>query len=87
MTFSTLPVDSEEDFQSFPLISYGSSPTCWELTGFVFQALIDEDRLLSRLEVMGSQLQAYSKVMSTLLWPDAYCGSSYKITLPADCHN
>ncbi len=27
-----------------------------------FQALIDEDRLLSRLEVMGNQLQAYSKV-------------------------
>uniref|UniRef100_A0AAY4BE86 Sarcolemmal membrane-associated protein n=1 Tax=Denticeps clupeoides TaxID=299321 RepID=A0AAY4BE86_9TELE len=27
-----------------------------------WQALIDEDRLLSRLEVMGSQLQAYSKV-------------------------
>ena len=27
------------------------------------QALIDEDRLLSRLEVMGSQLQAYSKVI------------------------
>ncbi|TKS71445.1 Sarcolemmal membrane-associated protein [Collichthys lucidus] len=26
-----------------------------------WQALIDEDRLLSRLEVMGSQLQAYSK--------------------------
>lgn len=26
------------------------------------QALIDEDRLLSRLEVMGNQLQAYSKV-------------------------
>uniref|UniRef100_A0A8C7ZHK5 Sarcolemmal membrane-associated protein n=1 Tax=Oryzias sinensis TaxID=183150 RepID=A0A8C7ZHK5_9TELE len=29
-----------------------------------WQALIDEDRLLSRLEVMGSQLQAYSKVKS-----------------------
>lgn len=29
---------------------------------FLHQALIDEDRLLSRLEVMGSQLQAYSKV-------------------------
>lgn len=28
------------------------------------QALIDEDRLLSRLEVMGNQLQAYSKVHS-----------------------
>uniref|UniRef100_A0A8C1VRR9 Sarcolemmal membrane-associated protein n=1 Tax=Cyprinus carpio TaxID=7962 RepID=A0A8C1VRR9_CYPCA len=27
-----------------------------------WQALIDEDRLLSRLEVMGNQLQAYSKV-------------------------
>ncbi|CDQ88098.1 unnamed protein product [Oncorhynchus mykiss] len=27
----------------------------------LFQALIDEDRLLSRLEVMGSQLQSYSK--------------------------
>uniref|UniRef100_A0A4W6FUI3 Sarcolemmal membrane-associated protein n=1 Tax=Lates calcarifer TaxID=8187 RepID=A0A4W6FUI3_LATCA len=27
----------------------------------LFKALIDEDRLLSRLEVMGSQLQAYSK--------------------------
>ncbi|KAL1007836.1 hypothetical protein UPYG_G00092260 [Umbra pygmaea] len=31
-----------------------ASETSW-------QALIDEDRLLSRLEVMGSQLQAYSK--------------------------
>lgn len=30
------------------------------------QALIDEDRLISRLEVMGSQLQAYSKVVNTL---------------------
>lgn len=29
------------------------------------QALIDEDRLLSRLEVMGSQLQAYSKVVDS----------------------
>uniref|UniRef100_A0A8C2DDJ1 Sarcolemmal membrane-associated protein n=1 Tax=Cyprinus carpio TaxID=7962 RepID=A0A8C2DDJ1_CYPCA len=36
-----------------------------------WQALIDEDRLLSRLEVMGNQLQAYSKVrpMSALsIW-------------------
>lgn len=33
---------------------------------FFKQALIDEDRLLSRLEVMGNQLQACSKV-STLL--------------------
>lgn len=29
---------------------------------FLQQALIDEDRLLSRLEVMGNQLQACSKV-------------------------
>lgn len=29
---------------------------------FFQQALIDEDRLLSRLEVMGNQLQACSKV-------------------------
>ncbi|KAM4613434.1 sarcolemma associated protein a isoform 2-T2 [Polymixia lowei] len=29
-----------------------------------WQALIDEDRLLSRLEVMGSQLQAYSKAQT-----------------------
>lgn len=29
---------------------------------FTQQALIDEDRLLSRLEVMGNQLQACSKV-------------------------
>uniref|UniRef100_A0A674PMP7 Sarcolemmal membrane-associated protein n=1 Tax=Takifugu rubripes TaxID=31033 RepID=A0A674PMP7_TAKRU len=32
-----------------------------------WQALIDEDRLLSRLEVMGSQLQAYSKVTLLLI--------------------
>uniref|UniRef100_A0A8B9JHB3 Sarcolemmal membrane-associated protein n=1 Tax=Astyanax mexicanus TaxID=7994 RepID=A0A8B9JHB3_ASTMX len=31
-----------------------------------WQALIDEDRLLSRLEVMGNQLQAYSKVRPCL---------------------
>uniref|UniRef100_A0A6Q2YPJ4 Sarcolemmal membrane-associated protein n=1 Tax=Esox lucius TaxID=8010 RepID=A0A6Q2YPJ4_ESOLU len=29
-----------------------------------WQALIDEDRLLSRLEVMGNQLQAYSKIQT-----------------------
>ena len=29
-----------------------------------WQALIDEDRLLSRLEVLESQLRAYSKVIS-----------------------
>ena len=29
---------------------------------FEFQALIDEDRLLSRLEVLENQLQIYSKV-------------------------
>ena len=29
---------------------------------FEFQALIDEDRLLSRLEVLENQLQTYSKV-------------------------
>ena len=29
---------------------------------FSLQALIDEDRLLSRLEVLENQLQAYSKV-------------------------
>lgn len=35
---------------------------CCKLSVCLFKALIDEDRLLSRLEVMGSQLQAYSKV-------------------------
>lgn len=33
---------------------------------FLQQALIDEDRLLSRLEVMGNQLQACSKVSINL---------------------
>uniref|UniRef100_A0A672ZE45 Sarcolemmal membrane-associated protein n=1 Tax=Sphaeramia orbicularis TaxID=375764 RepID=A0A672ZE45_9TELE len=36
--------------------------TTQEASESSWQALIDEDRLLSRLEVMGSQLQAYSKV-------------------------
>ncbi|XP_042081755.1 sarcolemma associated protein a isoform X8 [Haplochromis burtoni] len=35
--------------------------TTQEASESSWQALIDEDRLLSRLEVMGSQLQAYSK--------------------------
>ena len=32
----------------------------------IFQALIDEDRLLSRLEVLENQLHAYSKVLSVI---------------------
>uniref|UniRef100_A0A668VM98 Sarcolemmal membrane-associated protein n=1 Tax=Oreochromis aureus TaxID=47969 RepID=A0A668VM98_OREAU len=36
--------------------------TTQEASESSWQALIDEDRLLSRLEVMGSQIQAYSKV-------------------------
>ena len=32
-----------------------------------FQALIDEDRLLSRLEVLENQLHAYSKVSITMI--------------------
>uniref|UniRef100_A0A8K9X4G2 Sarcolemmal membrane-associated protein n=1 Tax=Oncorhynchus mykiss TaxID=8022 RepID=A0A8K9X4G2_ONCMY len=36
--------------------------TTQEASESSWQALIDEDRLLSRLEVMGSQLQSYSKV-------------------------
>ncbi|XP_047202900.1 sarcolemma associated protein a isoform X2 [Girardinichthys multiradiatus] len=38
--------------------------TTQEASESSWQALIDEDRLLSRLEVMGSQLQAYSKSQS-----------------------
>uniref|UniRef100_A0A8D2ZMT5 FHA domain-containing protein n=1 Tax=Scophthalmus maximus TaxID=52904 RepID=A0A8D2ZMT5_SCOMX len=40
--------------------------TTQEASESSWQALIDEDRLLSRLEVMGSQLQAYSKNTSRL---------------------
>uniref|UniRef100_A0A667XVA1 Sarcolemmal membrane-associated protein n=1 Tax=Myripristis murdjan TaxID=586833 RepID=A0A667XVA1_9TELE len=39
--------------------------TTQEASESSWQALIHEDRLLSRLEVMGSQLQAYSKVTLT----------------------
>lgn len=60
---------SDSVFQSFPFIPYDiTSPTCCKLSACLHQALIDEDRLLSRLEVMGSQLQAYSKVIHTLMY-------------------
>lgn len=60
---------SDSVFQSFPFTPYDiTSPTCCKLSACLHQALIDEDRLLSRLEVMGSQLQAYSKVIHTLMY-------------------
>lgn len=46
--------------------NYSSNALFASLFCTSLQALIDEDRLLSRLEVMGNQLQAYSKVR--LLW-------------------
>uniref|UniRef100_A0A673NG91 Sarcolemmal membrane-associated protein n=1 Tax=Sinocyclocheilus rhinocerous TaxID=307959 RepID=A0A673NG91_9TELE len=55
-----------------------------------WQALIDEDRLLSRLEVMGNQLQAYSKVRPIMLFPQNQTEDSIRkelVALTEDKHN
>lgn len=61
--------------QFYDFISFLGSSNLFDMCNFLItlgfklifqQALIDEDRLLSRLEVMGNQLQACSKVSINL---------------------